>query len=429
MKMIAPSKSIAILRIAIGFSILYDLYTVVASNGLKTIYQDPIRFYYLGFEWVPLPPSPYLEILISTIAISALLVTLGFLYRGAIITLCISHTWFLLMDATKYNNHWYLFSLLAFILIFIPAHSRWSIDYFWFKKIRQLSVKLSHVYILRLQLGIVYTYGAIAKINPDWLAGQPISRWIREVDFQWEWLDRFVGETYIGLAYAYGGLFFDLLAIPLILYSKTRWLSIIMMLFFHIHNATYFDIGSFPYLMIATIVLFLPQKKQLTPIPSQKSNKWHPLLSFSTIAWVIYFIWQILMPIRHFAYPGATSWTSEAQRFSWHMMLNNKNCYGHFIVVDKQTRGISIEYPHQLVGRESTNGALSTPQFTLQMAHYLGARYKKELGLDVEVYALIKCTLNYRDAQYLVDPTVDLMNKQWTLKPFDWLIPLENKNE
>src|SRR6185369_13957879 len=37
-----------------------------------------------------------------------------------------------------------------------------------------------------------------------------------------------------------------------------------------------------------------------------------------------YVMFQLLMPLRHFLYPGYVSWTEDGHRFSWHMKLRGK---------------------------------------------------------------------------------------------------------
>ena len=38
----------------------------------------------------------------------------------------------------------------------------------------------------------------------------------------------------------------------------------------------------------------------------------------------MYLAFQVVLPLRHFAYPGNVSWTEEGHNFSWHMKLRTK---------------------------------------------------------------------------------------------------------
>ena len=64
----------------------------------------------------------------------------------------------------------------------------------------------------------------------------------------------------------------------------------------------------------------------------------------SRARWVVvgllaaYFAVQVLAPLRHFAYPGNVSWTEEGHQFAWHMKLRDKEADARFFVTDGQTR-------------------------------------------------------------------------------------------
>ena len=57
---------------------------------------------------------------------------------------------------------------------------------------------------------------------------------------------------------SYGGLLFDLLIVPLLLWRRTRPLAFLVALAFHLTNWYLFNIGIFPWLMIAATLLFFP---------------------------------------------------------------------------------------------------------------------------------------------------------------------------
>lgn len=103
----------------------------------------------------PSPPLP----------LSITLFFLGFTY------------WFLL-DRTQYLNHFYLICLISFLMIFIPAHWMYALDAYWRPSIRAVVAPAWALWVLRLQLGIAYFYGGIAKINGDRLRGEPMRLWL-----------------------------------------------------------------------------------------------------------------------------------------------------------------------------------------------------------------------------------------------------------
>ena len=61
------------------------------------------------------------------------------------------------------------------------------------------------------------------------------------------------------MVFSYGGLLFDLLIGFMLINRRTRLLALPLLLFFHLLNAFLFNIGVFPWLMIAsTVVFFAP---------------------------------------------------------------------------------------------------------------------------------------------------------------------------
>ncbi len=79
---------------------------------------------------------------------------------------------FLLAQAT-YLNHFYLISLVGFVLIFLPANRFAAWDVRRQPELRLDSVPIWTIWLLRFQITIPYIYGGIAKINADWLRGGP----------------------------------------------------------------------------------------------------------------------------------------------------------------------------------------------------------------------------------------------------------------
>ena len=79
---------------------------------------------------------------------------------------------------TNYLNHYYLVSLLSLWMCFLPAEKVWSMD------ARRadpgtVSIPAWCIWVLRWQVGLVYFYAAIAKLQPDWLLhGQPLNIWL-----------------------------------------------------------------------------------------------------------------------------------------------------------------------------------------------------------------------------------------------------------
>ena len=73
---------------------------------------------------------------------------------------------------------------------------------------------------------------------------------------------------------------------------------------------------------------------------------------------------------------------------------------------------------HQL--RKLVNG----PDLILQVAHHVADDFRRRGHRDVKVYARAMASLNGREPQLLIDPTVDLAAESRSLLPADWILPL-----
>ena len=88
---------------------------------------------------------------------------------------------------------------------------------------------------------------------------------------------------------------------------------------------------------------------------------------------------QILVPLRHFLYPGSVHWNEEGHRFSWHMKLRDKDARARFYIVDPETghreriRQKPIpEFP------AAPKGQPAGPTSPLQFAHFVREDIREE---------------------------------------------------
>jgi len=153
----------------------------------------------------------------------------------------------------------YLVSILSFLLILIPCHRSFSLDALINPKSRSQFVPAWSLWLLRAQIGIPYFYGGLAKLNPDWLRGEPMRTWLAELT-SIPLVGQFLTEEWVVYLFSYGGLGFDLLIIPLLLFRKTRVIAFVASVMFHLTNAYIFNIGIFPWLMIPATLIFFPPK-------------------------------------------------------------------------------------------------------------------------------------------------------------------------
>jgi hypothetical protein len=141
----------------------------------------------------------------------------------------------------------------------------------------------------------------------------------------------------------------------------------------------------------------------------------------------LYFVVQILLPLRHFLYPGEVSWTEEGHRFAWHMMLRSKTVQAKFTAHDPQTGRTWGINAREYVKGWQFRSMRSRPDMILQFSHYVADQLRKRGHEHVQIRASVTASLNGRPPQLLVDPTVDLAAQPRTLRPARWILPLAHE--
>ncbi|MDQ3943290.1 MAG: HTTM domain-containing protein, partial [Actinomycetota bacterium] len=138
-----------------------------------------------------------------------------------------------------------------------------------------------------------------------------------------------------------------------------------------------------------------------------------------------FFAVQLLVPLRHFLYPGNVSWTQEGSRFSWRMKLNSTQGKAMFYATDPVSgQTWQIDPRNHLTPRQAMHTAVH-PDVALQFSHDIAESLRAQGYEQVEVRAEVEVSLNGRDYQPLIDPSVDLARQPRTLAPAPWILPLE----
>ncbi|QDU56135.1 HTTM domain-containing protein [Aeoliella mucimassa] len=349
--------SLAVFRICFGLIMAWHIASyLIPGDGIRKLdfyYVDAVwNFSYMGFEWVRPWAEPWLTIHFVVASIAAIFVAVGLYYRAASITLFLSYTYFFLLEATNYNNHYYLMCLLAMLLSCMPATRRFSLDNLRAaRRVRAADASPSPVdglipfwpvLLLRFQIFLVYFYGGIAKLNSDWLTGEPL---LAPGDMLYTFLDSTIGlpnslqVNHVCLMLAWGGLFYDLSVGLLLLWKRTRWIAIGLTFLFHLHNHFIFPIGVFPVMAFTSTLIFFPTdwpiqatrwlrcKATRQPVAANSLPKPQPRLRVSRVAVgliCLFVVWQSTWPLRHYFVAGDANWTEECQDFSWRMMLRAK---------------------------------------------------------------------------------------------------------
>lgn len=422
------NSQIIVWRIFFGLLMVVDCWGAIATGWVRETFVDPeFTFTFIGFEWTHVLLGHNMYYVYGFLGFLGLLIAFGAFYRIASLLFAIGWSLVYFMQKEHYNNHYYLVMLVAWFMVFIPAHRFNSIDVLIRPSIRTNITYYWTRLIFILQLLIVYTFAAVAKLYPGWMNGdflmiryRHLGQWVQKT-IDWQPLTDFVYSREFAQIFSWIGFWFDLLIVPLLLWKRTRIPALIAALFFHLFNSATLHIGIFPYFAIAMSVFFFPPEtirrvffsKKTTYLPD--SYEFQPRFKnqgFFTFIFIVYIGWQIYLPLRHFLIPGNVLWTEEGHRLSWRMMLRTKSASAMFSVKDKQTgERFSVNLTDEMTSLQA--GRISThPDMMWQFAQRLKKKYAEE-GKDISVYVTSKLSINGSPYYDYTDPTVDLAAVKW----------------
>jgi len=436
--------SLVYFRIAFGGIMLLEVIRYFQYDRIKRYYLEPkFLFTYYGFDWVHPWPGDGLYYHFLALGVLSFFIMLGLFYRVSAFLFFLGFTYIFLLDQTHYLNHFYFVSLVSFLMIFVPANRAFSIDAWRRADIRSETAPAWALWILRAQMGIVYFYGGLAKLNSDWLHGEPMRMWLAERAY-YPYVGWLFTQEWMAYFFSYGGLLLDLLVVPLLLWQKTRIFAFCWAVAFHLSNAYLFRIGIFPWFSIAATTLFFSPdwprlfvrwcwglfSKEKHPkeihkhLVSNVTAQLHPGHRITIVLLGIYFAIQILVPLRHHLYPGNVSWTEEGHNFSWMMKLRSKKAKAKFFATDPLTDMTWEINILDYLTYKQRNTMDTRPGMILNLSHNLAKGLRKQGYEQIEIRAEVWASLNGRKLQLLVDPTVNLAAQPSSLLPAKWIIPL-----
>ncbi len=458
-----PSSSLAFYRILFGALMLFSTSRFLLNGWVYDFYIAPkYHFSYLGFGWIPYPNATVLYFIFSMMLVACVGIILGFFYRISALTFFILFTYVELLDKTTYLNHYYFVSLIALLMIFLPANRFFSLDTYYGFVPAQKTVPNWTIAILKFQMGIVYVFAGIAKLEPDWLLNaQPLKYWLH-TSHHWPIVGDLLKQDWVAYFFSWFGCLYDLLIVFFLLNTKTRNVAYVFVIIFHLTTWLLFPIGVFPWVMMAGTTIFLSVNfhervlnflrlrwLRLRSIGRQRlavdaaatgeleiatknisTNQSYDKSKIINYLLAIYITIQILVPFRYLLYPGNLFWTEQGFRFSWRVMLMEKTGYAEFYLVDPNTKAEwNVETENHLT-RTQEKMMSTQPDMILQYAHHLHDIYQDTtlyLGdksftfKEPEVHAEIYVTLNGRPSQLYVAKKHNLAVLENNLSHRFWL--------
>ena len=402
---------------------MIEVYRYLSKGWVHDYWISPqFLFKYPGFYYLEALPGDGMIYLFYAMGIMALFITLGLFTRLSCFLFALAFSYQFLLEQSHYLNHFYMIMLLSWINVFIPLGKFFSLDSKIFGAKDQSNIRL-YEFVLQAQLAIVYFYGGIAKLNPDWLAGEPMRSWLAarsHIDY----IGVYLLEPWVVNFFSLGGLCFDLSIVFLILFKPTRWIALFLILFFHTMNHFMFSIGIFPWLMLVLTGLLLPNPKFIQPLNLKESDPHKHRWAFSLV--IVFVLVQLTLPLRHYLYEGNVSWTEQGHRFAWHMKLRSKQCQAIFYVQKSPDEPREQIDNLAFLSARQNRKMSSRPYMIRDFAYYLRKEYGGVQNPNIKVFVWSHCSLNSRPYQVFIDPTVDISRQEWHWS-FDrepWIMPL-----
>ncbi len=442
------AASLAAFRVLFGALMFIAVMRFFVHGWIATYFLEPRNFFsYYGFDWVKPWPGVGMYLHFALMALCAFGVMVGFHYRACVAGFGLLFAYAHLIDKTNYLNHYYLVVCLCGLMIWLPLNKTFSLDARQHNGNGPATVPAWMLWLLRGQVACVYIFGGIAKLKYDWLVdAQPLRMWLA-ANSEVPWLGALFTKAWFAHLFSFAGAGFDLLIVPALLWLRTRWLAYIALVFFHLMTARLFQLGMFPWIMMTSSLLFLapdwprrvgaklpagwvaawrregPTRDQTLAVQRVDANT-QKRRRFALPLIGLYFGVQILMPLRHWLYPGNVCWTEQGFRFSWNVMLMEKNGSVDFFVTEPATgRKWEINNRDYLTPYQIKMMA-SQPDMILQFAHIIAADFRHRGISNPEVRVEAFAALNGRRNARLINRDVDLAAQADSLGPKWWIEPL-----
>ena len=441
---------LVVFRIFFGVILFTSTLRFILKGWVYDLYLKPTYFFtYKGFDWIKPVGENFIYGAFALLLVFSLLISLGLFYRFSAVMFFLVFTYIELIDKTNYLNHYYFISLMSFIMIFLPANKFLSIDNLLGITKEKRFIEAWKINVIKLQVGIVYFFAGIAKLNYHWLIeAQPLSNWLKhQSDFPI--IGNLFLNDYTAYIFSWSGALFDLLIFFILINIKYRIYGYLFVVVFHILTSIMFPIGVFPLVMIFTTLIFFSDefhekllsfvnknkflKKYQNEIINSKKEK-NLLIK---LLLTVFFILQLILPLRFLLYPGKLFWTEQGYRFSWRVMLIEKAGYAQFFIHEpKMNRKMLIENQDYLTPQQEKMMA-TQPDMILQFAHFLSSEFKDStinesngeiiyLGENPKITAKVKVSLFNKGSKDFINSNVNLSNIKRGLKHKEWILKYED---
>lgn len=395
---LVSAVNFSVFRFLFGILMIHQVITLVPH--IHDLSQSTYVFHYPYLAFVEAWSHSLIDTLQYVSLIAAVFLALGILPRLAAGIFLFAFGYLFLIDMSYYNNHYYLWCLFAFLFVIADTHHAISI-FDVIKKNWHKQMDIKNYIIFGLLISIVYFYAAVAKVNADWLQGYPMRLLAKSRGY--------IFPDEMGYIMSYGGLFFDAI-VPFILWRRPlAFYVIVPYVIFHVSNFFVFNIGIFPFVMIAGIFIYITlSKKSFDEL--RQGLSFSP--NFVNIVYVLFFVFQVLFPLRcYLLIDGNIAWNRQGHYFAWRMMLHNHEpkYFQYFVEFpDNPESNYYINFQKLITPRQWHN-TFNDPYFIWSLAQKIKKdAVKKYKTQRVKVFAKSVVQLNQHNEQDLINETIDL---------------------
>ncbi|HEU4578444.1 MAG TPA: HTTM domain-containing protein [Polyangiaceae bacterium] len=426
------------LRIAYGLILSVSMWRFLHYGWVDRFFVEPgFHFKYWGLGWVGVLPGPLLRALFWALIGLGLMVACGAWFRVSAALLLLGFSYVQVLDVATYLNHYYLAALLGLLLALSPAGKMGTLAALW-RRLRgtaplpAASIRAAWLHLLRFQVGVVYVYAGLAKLHADWLIdGQPLGIWLASrADFPL--LGPLFRAGAAPIVFSWAGFLFDTTIVGWLAWRRTRPYAYAVLVAFHALTSVLFPIGMFPVIMtVAALVFFPPDwprrllfwrpRSSVQPVLQQPAPR--PRARLLLALGLGYCALQALLPLRFALYGGNVRWHEQGMRFSWRVMVREKNGSVHFRVTSERTGRLYEISPARYLTPLQEREMSGQPDLIAQLARHIRDDFARRGLGPVQVHADAWASLNGRRARRLIDPDVDLASVDDGIAPARWILP------
>jgi hypothetical protein len=336
---------------------------------------------------------------VGALAACALALAVGARKRLCAAAFLVGFAYLELVDRALYLNHYYLVTLLAAMLALLAPRPGTRTVPAWV------------LYAFRAQVGLVYVYAGVAKLNADWLLrAQPLRAWLAasaDLPLVGAWLET----PAAAYAASWAGAAFDLAIVPCLLWRRTRAPAFVALLGFHAATAALFHIGMFPFVMTAGATLLLAPDWPRSlgcfatedPGATPAYGRWRGALVAAHLAV------QALLPLRQHAAAEPSAWTGEGFNFAWNVMVAEKSGAVTLRVVEQATGRETLVRPSAYLTPLQEAAMAQDASLIAAFARHVAAVLERGGRGPVSVFAIAQVALNGRASRPFLDASVDLV--------------------